>query len=1427
MPTPTDMSVGRLEDKLKIKPNSLVFSRLADSYRKSGDVQQAISISVHGLESHPDYVTGRIILGRCYLEQENFNDAIKEFTKICQLDRHNQIAIKMLADIFSKQGMEEKAGNLYNLLFKMDPENPSLEHLITVFKGSNKSNLYEILGIDEGVVEITPAAEAEKQASEEVYDESETPEALEEVGVADEGDIGLPQGDEVVAQIDEVIPGASEDQFESAPEAEPEPAAESDVGELAEPADKQLPDDALALEATEQVPSLEDSIAEDTAIPEISEQVEPELPSVEVAEAADQVPSLEDSIAEDTAIPEISEQVEPESPSVEVAEATDQVPSLEDSIAEDVAIPEVTDQVESAAASPEAAEQVPTLEESIADDIAVSEVSDQVELESEPAEDEVVEPEMESALESATEAPLTKEPSLDDILTPDSSETESEPAVEELQVQPEATPTEDLGDVTEMEAVSEDAPKEAAVVDKQEDGVEAEVIAEMEESAPDVVDQLPEAIDKGVPDADDISVRMDAMFGDEEEGEPESVSAVEELSSETGREALTTTDEISRITEIFEEGDESETGEMTSRMEDMFGDAEELVPPTAVETRAPEPVEELLPPGEMVTAPTEILDKKGLDELRKRVTETPAEELVEEEISVPGEDLTITGEEHTQIVEMAEIEREMAAMPTEIIDPMAPKEEVLAETQDLSDISPAAVHEPTEELMPADFTPEEEAPENIVTDATAVYDRKKIKEMAASESEELSETVEIQMSASEPEELIETVDIPMTEIPTPQTSLSGEEVISRLDEMFPTEGEPEPVHAIGAETRDISIDLPTEEEIDTLGVEGVSGTVEIMPQTAEPVDTTGIVPDTTQAETASYDRERIDEVLTSPETDVYMHDSEESWERQQTESFEMDNVETTGPLSGEEVASRIDEMFSGEDESIATIPDEDIDEHEQVGEFYTESGDTASIDEEVSPLDQEAVETGEDMTTPELTLDGDLSDPDEEPALDEAPEVSLLEEGGEPEKLYPDSDSTVSLEEAAVIGLEEEETIEPEESLPSNVSLEDAMSMEAETGIDTLASLPEEETIESEPVGEFYTESGDSASLEGSEAVLDSEIETPVSDSVVQESFADDELTVIEEKISGDEMELESIPDEDVDEDEQTSEFYTESGDAAPFEDTEIELEKEPPDRLEETATYNLPSDEEMTIIEEEITEGEESLTAIPDEDTDESEPVSEFYTESGATAETDETVEDREGLPDLETVIEEEFTEEAVLDSVDEEDFYTISGDDTPIPLTGETSITSIEKEKPEEVVLSGEEASFEKIQSPDAGRLRREVLEQRGKIAEKADAIPDHVLTPTLADIYFQQDQPYLAVQIYKRLLERDPDNDRIERRIAEIEQVMKERESQVERPDSTKKTTRKKPGRKKKTSRKKSKDDSRPLKGVRIKRKVKIRIKKKKSD
>jgi len=155
------MSVPVLEERIQRSPGSLAFSRLADAFRKRGDISEAINVCKQGLARHPNYVTGHIILGRCFLEQENQKEAIEEFTKACLIDRRNPLALKMMADVYSRQGMEEKAGDLYAYLLDMDPENASLVKLGKQFRGGGKVSVFEILGVSLGSADSLMSKTAE------------------------------------------------------------------------------------------------------------------------------------------------------------------------------------------------------------------------------------------------------------------------------------------------------------------------------------------------------------------------------------------------------------------------------------------------------------------------------------------------------------------------------------------------------------------------------------------------------------------------------------------------------------------------------------------------------------------------------------------------------------------------------------------------------------------------------------------------------------------------------------------------------------------------------------------------------------------------------------------------------------------------------------------------------------------------------------------------------------------------------------------------------------------------------------------------------------------------------------------------------------------------------------------------------------------
>jgi hypothetical protein len=52
------------------------------------------------------------------------------------------------------------------------------------------------------------------------------------------------------------------------------------------------------------------------------------------------------------------------------------------------------------------------------------------------------------------------------------------------------------------------------------------------------------------------------------------------------------------------------------------------------------------------------------------------------------------------------------------------------------------------------------------------------------------------------------------------------------------------------------------------------------------------------------------------------------------------------------------------------------------------------------------------------------------------------------------------------------------------------------------------------------------------------------------------------------------------------------------------------------------------------------------------------------------------------------------------------------------------------------------------------------------QASARPPELASPTLAELYFDQGFPDKAVEVYRRLLEREPDNERLRSRMREIE-------------------------------------------------------------
>ena len=104
-----------------------VFARLANEYRKRGDLDNAIQICRAQVPLQPTYVSGYIVLGQALFESGQLDDARATFESAVGLDPENLIALRHLGDIARHQGDLDAARGWYYRLLEVDPQNDEVK----------------------------------------------------------------------------------------------------------------------------------------------------------------------------------------------------------------------------------------------------------------------------------------------------------------------------------------------------------------------------------------------------------------------------------------------------------------------------------------------------------------------------------------------------------------------------------------------------------------------------------------------------------------------------------------------------------------------------------------------------------------------------------------------------------------------------------------------------------------------------------------------------------------------------------------------------------------------------------------------------------------------------------------------------------------------------------------------------------------------------------------------------------------------------------------------------------------------------------------------------------------------------------------------------------------------------------------------------
>ena len=96
--------IEELRRRVSKDPASIAFAQLAEEYRRTGEVEEAVRICRAGLDHHPNYVSARVTLGRALMELQQLDEAQAEFEQVLLVAPDNLVAVRSMAELYQLKG---------------------------------------------------------------------------------------------------------------------------------------------------------------------------------------------------------------------------------------------------------------------------------------------------------------------------------------------------------------------------------------------------------------------------------------------------------------------------------------------------------------------------------------------------------------------------------------------------------------------------------------------------------------------------------------------------------------------------------------------------------------------------------------------------------------------------------------------------------------------------------------------------------------------------------------------------------------------------------------------------------------------------------------------------------------------------------------------------------------------------------------------------------------------------------------------------------------------------------------------------------------------------------------------------------------------------------------------------------------------------
>lgn len=237
--------IEELQSKLDKDPDSKIFLPLAEEYRKSGMLEEAIAICQDGLKKHPNYVSARVVLGRAYMELKRTIEAQAEFEEVISKIPDNLMANKHLGDIYFMQGNLKSALERYQAVLRLDPHNE--EVVSKVKKLSEQLDQRPPISVPPEEVPGEPQTSSKDEQTEEPTEEPAEEREEEHAQMVidlteEEGSLPTPKErpEEPQPQIDQPTPPLHEESSPPPAEESPAPPPEPELPVIEEERDEMV-----------------------------------------------------------------------------------------------------------------------------------------------------------------------------------------------------------------------------------------------------------------------------------------------------------------------------------------------------------------------------------------------------------------------------------------------------------------------------------------------------------------------------------------------------------------------------------------------------------------------------------------------------------------------------------------------------------------------------------------------------------------------------------------------------------------------------------------------------------------------------------------------------------------------------------------------------------------------------------------------------------------------------------------------------------------------------------------------------------------------------------------------------------------------------------------------------------------------------------